>query len=123
MHYQVAPHTETKLVTCLHGEVWDVVVDLRPESPSFLQWHSERLSALNHRSLLIPAGFAHGFQTLTNDVTLIYCHSDSYQPQSERGLHPKDPRIAIEWPLDISQISERDSSQPWLTPDFNGVTL
>lgn len=123
MHYQLSPHAEAKLVTCLQGSVWDVAVDLRPQSPTFLHWHGEILSAENHRSLLIPQGFAHGFQTLTDNVTLIYCHSDSYHQPSERGLHPQDPALAIQWPLVISQLSARDLSHVWLEPSFSGVHL
>lgn len=123
MHYQLSPHAEAKLVTCLQGNVWDVVVDLRPQSPTFLRWHAEILSEDNHKSLLIPVGFAHGFQTLTDNVTLIYCHSDGYHKPSERGLHPQDPALAIQWPLAISQLSARDSSHAWLEPSFSGDHL
>src|SRR3954471_20029197 len=75
MHFQLPPHADTKLVSCLRGEVWDVAVDLRAESPTFMHWHAERLSASNGRAMLIPAGFAHGFQSLEDDVELVYCHS------------------------------------------------
>lgn len=123
MHYQLAPHTEAKLVTCLQGSIWDVAIDLRNQSPTFLQWHSEILSAENHKSLLIPPGFAHGFQTLTDNVALIYCHSNRYDQASERGLNPQDPVLAIEWPVAISQLSARDRGQTWLEPSFRGVCL
>jgi dTDP-4-dehydrorhamnose 3,5-epimerase len=114
MHYQRAPHAETKLVSCLQGAVWDVAVDLRPGSPTYLQWHAEELSAANHRSLLIPPGCAHGFQTLTADVQMLYCHSQAYAPHSEGGLHPQDPRLAIPWPLPVHGLSPRDASHPYL---------
>lgn len=123
MHYQLAPYAESKLVTCLQGVIWDVAVDLRPNSPTFLQWHSEILSEENHKSLLIPAGFAHGFQTLSDNVALIYCHSNRYDQASERGLSPQDPTLAIKWPLAISQISVRDREQTWLDSSFSGVCL
>lgn len=123
MHYQHPPYAESKLVTCISGAVWDVAVDLRPESPTFLQWHAEELSHDNRRSLLIPAGFAHGFQTLTDDVVLIYCHDNEYNPSSETGLNPTDPRLNIRWPLPISVMSDRDLGHPMLTTDYAGVRL
>jgi len=121
LHYQRPPHTEYKLVSCLKGEIFDVAVDLRRGSPTFLQWHAERLSADNLRAMLIPAGFAHGFQTLSADCELIYVHSASYAPDAESGLEACDPRLAIPWPLAIHERSARDLSFPRLTPDFAGV--
>ena len=117
MHYQRAPHAEAKLVNCLHGAVWDVAVDLRPGSPTYLQWHAEELSASNHRALLIPPGCAHGFQTLSADVQMLYCHSQAYAPQSEGGLHPQDPRLGIPWPLPVHGLSPRDASHPFIQGD------
>lgn len=114
MHFQRAPDAETKLVSCLVGAVWDVAVDLRPGSPTYLQWHAEELSAANHRALLIPPGCAHGFQTLTADVQLLYCHSQAYAPHSEGGLHPQDPRLGIAWPLPVHGLSPRDASHPFI---------
>lgn len=114
LHYQRAPHAEIKLVSCLQGSVWDVAVDLRPGSPTYLQWHAEELSAHNHRALLIPPGCAHGFQTLTADVQMLYCHSQAYAPHSEGGLHPQDPRLGIAWPLPVHGLSPRDVSHPYL---------
>jgi dTDP-4-dehydrorhamnose 3,5-epimerase len=113
MHFQRAPHAETKLVSCLVGAVWDVAVDLRPDSPTYLQWHAEELSADNHRALLIPPGCAHGFQTLSDDVQMLYCHSQAYAPHSEGGLHPQDPRLGIQWPLPVHGLSPRDASHPY----------
>ena len=112
-----------KLVSCLRGEIWDVVVDVRKGSPTFLQWHAERLSAENHCSLLIPQGFAHGFQTLTDEVDLLYCHSEVYSTGSETGLSVTDPRLNIVWPLPVQELSGRDQSHPLLTDDFKGVQL
>ena len=123
LHYQNAPYAEMKLVTCLRGAVWDVVVDLRAGSPTFLQWHAEELSAANHRALLIPEGFAHGFQTLCDDCELIYLHSRAYTPGTEAGLNPKDPMLTITWPLAITELSARDAQHPILDPQFKGVTL
>ncbi|KAB2891582.1 MAG: dTDP-4-dehydrorhamnose 3,5-epimerase [Desulfobulbaceae bacterium] len=123
MHYQTEEHAEMKLVSCLHGEVWDVAVDVRHSSPTFLHWHAETLSAENRRAMLIPQGFAHGFQTLTDNTVLIYCHSNSYQPDAERGLHPLDSRLAIKWPLPVDLLSPRDSAQPFIERSFTGVSL
>jgi dTDP-4-dehydrorhamnose 3,5-epimerase len=123
IHYQRPPYTEMKLVSCLHGAIFDVAVDLRTDSPTFLKWHGERLSADNHRALLIPEGFAHGFQALTDDVELLYCHSDIYAPSAEEGLNPLDPRLIIAWPLPVVGLSTRDAGHPMLTENFEGVRL
>lgn len=123
LHYQRAPQREAKLVTCLRGEVWDVVVDLRSGSPTFLQWHAEHLSADNGRALLIPAGFAHGFQTLKNDTELLYCHSAAYAPSQEAAINVHDPRLAIPWPLPVMYLSARDAAHAMLPPAFEGVPL
>lgn len=123
LHFQHPPHAEMKLVSCLRGEVWDVAVDLRAGSPTFLQWRAERLSAENGQALLIPAGCAHGFQALSDDVEMLYCHSVAYQPGAEGGLHPQDPALAIAWPLPVAQLSERDASHPAITPGYKGVHL
>lgn len=121
LHYQRPPHAEMKLVNCIRGEVWDVAVDVRAGSRTFLQWHAERLSADNGRALLIPEGFAHGFQALTADVELLYCHSASYAPDAEAGLNPLDPALAIKWPLPISELSDRDKRHPDRVAGFAGV--
>jgi len=123
MHYQKPPHAEMKLVTCLRGEVLDVAVDLRQGSPTFLHWHAEHLSADNGSALLIPPGFAHGFQALTDHAELLYCHSAAYAPTAEAGLHPADPRLAIAWPLPLGPLSPRDAGQSALTEEFEGVRL
>lgn len=122
MHYQHPPHAETKLVSCLAGRVWDVVVDLRPQSPTYLQWHAEELSADNHAALLIPRGFAHGFQTLSPDVELLYLHTQAHTPQAEAGLNPLDPKLGITWPLSVGNLSDRDRGHPLLDASFAGVT-
>lgn len=121
MHFQRQPHAEMKLVSCIRGEVWDAVVDLRVGSPTLLSWHAERLSAENGCALLIPEGFAHGFQALTDAVELLYCHSAAYAAQAEVGLCPTDPRLAIAWPLAITELSARDARHPLITSDFEGV--
>ena len=121
MHFQHLPHAEMKLVSCMRGEVWDVAVDLRVGSPTFLRWHAERLSAENSCALLIPEGFAHGFQALTDDVELLYCHSEAYAAHAEGGLNPTDPRLEIAWPLAIAELSARDAGHALITSDFEGV--
>lgn len=123
MHYQHPPFTEMKLVSCLRGEIWDVAVDLRAGSPTLLQWHAEKLSAANHRALLIPEGFAHGFQALSDDCELIYLHSMAYSPSAEAGLNPQDPRLSITWPLAMNELSDRDAQQLMLDHQFKGLTL
>lgn len=123
LHYQRAPHAETKLVSCVRGEVWDVAVDLRAGSPTFLRWHAEPLSAGEGTALLIPAGFAHGFQLLSDEAELVYCHSAAYAPPVEAGLHVRDVRLAITWPLPVQGLSARDAGFDLLMPDFKGVKL
>ena len=123
MHYQQPPHAEMKLVTCIHGEVWDVAIDLRADSLTFLHWHAEILSADNNRALVIPAGFAHGFQTLSDDVELLYCHTAAHNPAAEAALNAKDPRLAISWPLDIVERSLKDAKHPLTDSKFEGVRL
>lgn len=123
MHFQRPPHTEMKLVSCLRGEIWDVAVDVRVNSPTFLQWHAEQLSADSGRALLIPEGFAHGFQALTDDVEMLYCHSAAYNSNAEAGLNPQDAGIAIAWPLPIVDLSARDVGHPIIESGFEGVAL
>ncbi|MFW8566990.1 dTDP-4-dehydrorhamnose 3,5-epimerase [Orrella sp. 11846] len=123
LHYQQPPHAEIKLVRCLRGEVWDVAVDLRRDSPTFLKWYAQHLSAKNMNALLIPQGFAHGFQTLTNNVEMLYLHSAPYVVDSEGGLNVKDPRLQITWPLAIGILSERDRQHPFITDSFEGLNI
>lgn len=123
LHFQHPPHAEAKLVSCLKGEIWDVAVDLRRDSPTFLHWHSEILSAVNRKSLLIPEGCAHGFQTLTEDCELIYLHTAAYHPQAEGALNVSDPRLNIAWPLPVNDLSERDRGHPFISQDFPGMTV
>lgn len=123
LHFQTPPHAEIKLVSCIRGHVWDVAVDLRVGSETFLQWHAEYLSADNGHALLIPEGFAHGFQTLTNDVEMLYLHSIAYNAPSEGGLHPQDPMLAIAWPKQITELSPRDAQHPLLNEQFTGVRV
>jgi dTDP-4-dehydrorhamnose 3,5-epimerase len=123
LHFQFPPHAEMKLVGCIRGEVWDVAVDLRQGSPTFLKWFGAELSADNGRALFIPEGFAHGFQTLADDSELLYFHSCAYHPASESGVHPEDPRPAIVWPRAITEMSARDRGQEMLSPGFEGIAV
>jgi dTDP-4-dehydrorhamnose 3,5-epimerase len=123
MHYQNMPACETKLIRCIAGSIYDVAIDLRPRSPSFLKWHAEELSSDNQKMILIPEGFAHGFQTLADNVELLYYHSTSYQPQYEAGLNYLDEKINITWPLEITEISDRDKQHPLINTNFEGVNI
>jgi dTDP-4-dehydrorhamnose 3,5-epimerase len=122
-HYQKPPHAEIKLVSCIKGEILDIAVDLRKGSPTFLHWHGEVLSAKNQRSLLIPEGFAHGFQALSEDCELIYLHTASYNKEAEAALNVLDQKLAIKWPIKISEISERDKTHPMIDHDFEGIVV
>lgn len=121
MHFQYPPDAEMKLVSCIRGEIWDVAVDLRADSPTFLQWHAEVLSADNGKALLLPEGFAHGFQALTDDCELIYLHSAAYAPSNEGAVRYDDPRVGIDWPLPVTELSGRDRAHPLLLPTFTGI--
>jgi len=123
MHYQEAPFADAKLVTCVRGAVMDVALDIRAGSDTLMRWHGEMLSAENGRALLIPPGCAHGFQTLTDDVLLIYCHSEGYVPSGDAGISPLEPQAAINWPLPVVDMSERDRTRPLLDAHFAGVHL
>ena len=121
MHFQFPPHAETKIVTCLHGEVFDVAVDLRAQSPTLLHWHGVNLVGGSLKSFVIPPGMAHGFQVLSNEAHLLYFHSKSYQPQAEGRVHPLDPAVKIAWPLEVINLSPRDAGAPFLSSDFAGI--
>ncbi len=123
LHYQQAGYAESKLITCVRGAVWDVAVDLRPDSPTFLQWHAEELRADDGRSLLIPAGFAHGFQALTDDSEVLYFSDADYAPAHEAGLLVTDSALAISWPLPVKNLSAKDACHSLLDADFAGVRL
>ena len=109
LHYQASPHAEAKLVRCVRGSIFDVVVDLRPESPTYCVWYGVELSAANLRMLFVPAGLAHGFQTLEDDTEVLYQMSEEYSAEHARGVRWDDPAFGIEWPdTDVRTISERD---------------
>jgi dTDP-4-dehydrorhamnose 3,5-epimerase len=112
MHWQVAPHEEVKLVACVRGSVFDVVVDVRPASSTYLKWWGLELDAATARALYIPGGFAHGFITLTDDSDVLYLMTGDYQPASARGLRYDDPAVGIDWPIDVRTVSARDLAFP-----------
>ena len=123
MHFQKHPHSEMKLVRCLKGRVWDVAVDLRTGSPTYLQWHAQELSAANSLMLIIPEGCAHGFQVLEPNSELLYLHTASYVPASEGGLRCDDPQLNITWPLPVADLSDRDTSHPFINENFLSITV
>ncbi len=123
LHFQYPPHAEMKLVRCLKGRVWDVAVDLREASPTFLHWHAEELSPVNARMMVIPEGFAHGFQVMEPDSELLYLHTALYAPNAEGGLRHDDPKLGIAWPLAVMDISERDANHPLIEANFRGMIV
>jgi dTDP-4-dehydrorhamnose 3,5-epimerase len=123
MHFQHPPHAEVKLVMCLRGRVFDVAVDIRRDSPTFLEWYAATLESDRCNGLLIPEGFAHGFQTLSDDVEMLYCHSMAYAPNAEGGLNPRDRRIGVAWPEEIAEMSARDHRHPFLDETFEGIAV
>lgn len=121
MHFQVAPYKEIKLIRCIAGAIYDVIVDLRHGSPTFLQWFGTELSVENKKMLYIPEGFAHGFQSLSDNAELLYHHSAFYAPGSEGGIKYDDKLVSIKWPLPLSIISERDANHPYIDKNFKGI--
>jgi len=122
LHYQTPPAAEAKLICCLRGRIFDVAVDLRAGSPTFLRWHAIELAENNGRAVFIPEGFAHGFQTFTDEAHVLYMHTAPWTPACEAGLRHDDPRLAIAWPMPVTEISERDRSLPLIDDAFAGVT-
>jgi len=123
MHFQYPPKAEIKMVRCLKGKIFDVIVDLRKKSATFLQWYAAILSEENMRMLYIPKGFAHGFQTLEDNCELLYLHTEFYSSEHESGLRYDDKCIAIQWPLEVAEISQRDLNHSLLSSDFSGIEL
>ena len=123
LHFQYPPHAECKFVSCLCGKVFDVAVDLRKGSATFLKWHAEILSADNHKTLLIRVGFAHGFQTLADNTKLLYFHTAAHQPGAEGALNVFDRKLNINWPETLTELSPRDAAHPYLTESFVGVVV
>ena len=123
LHFQRPPHLEMKLVSVIRGELWDVAVDLREDSKTYLQWHAEILSAENDRAMLIPEGFAHGYQVMTDDVEVLYCHPVAYNKEAERGLNPSDVKLEIRWPMTITALSLKDQNYSFIDDKFVGISL
>lgn len=121
MHFQRAPAAEAKLIRCVRGHVYDVAVDLRTGSPTFLRWHAIELRANQPREVFIPEGFAHGFQALDDDVQLLYFHTVAWTAACEAGLRHDDPRLAIAWPLPPVHVSERDLALPLIDANYTGL--
>jgi dTDP-4-dehydrorhamnose 3,5-epimerase len=120
MHFQHPPYTEVKMVRCIKGNVFDVAVDLREGSKTLLHWYGQELSAENLQMMIIPAGFAHGFQVLEENTELLYFHSNSYVPDCEGAIRFDEPRVNIKWPLSATNISKRDKQHAYLNNDFQG---
>jgi dTDP-4-dehydrorhamnose 3,5-epimerase len=123
MHFQYPPKTEIKMIRCTKGSVFDVAVDLRAASPTFLKWHGQILSESNLEMLYVPEGFAHGFQTLEDNTELLYFHTEFYAPQYEGGIRFNDPKVNINWPLEITNVSNKDLSYNLIDEDFKGILL
>jgi dTDP-4-dehydrorhamnose 3,5-epimerase len=123
MHYQKPPHAEMKFVRCTRGRVWDVALDLRAGSPTFLKWHAEELTDGNMKMLCIPEGCAHGVQTLEAGSEILYLHTAFYEPSAEGGVRHDDPAVAIKWPLPPANISARDQKHPLLDKNFRGLAV
>lgn len=123
MHFQYPPKAEIKMVKCLRGSVFDVIIDLRRDSPTLLEWRGEILSVENMKMMYVPEGFAHGFQTLTANCELIYFHTEFYSSEHEGAVRYNDPKIDIRWPLGVTEVSERDRRHPFVQQDFPGIVL
>jgi dTDP-4-dehydrorhamnose 3,5-epimerase len=123
LHFQHPPFSEIKLIRCIKGAVWDVIVDIRQDSPTFLEHIGVELSESNMRMIYVPAGFAHGFQTLEDHTELIYHHTAYYAPEAEGGLYYKDLRLGIQWPLEPTVLSDKDQKHASMTNSFNGIIL
>lgn len=123
MHFQYPPDCEIKIVKCIRGAIWDCMVDIRKDSSTFLQWEASELTDQNDTMMYVPEGFAHGFQSLTDDVEVLYCVTNFYSSENEGGLRFDDPRLGITWPLELSVISDRDRAHPLLDDRFEGIVL
>lgn len=120
LHYQTGTSAEMKIIRCIRGQAFDVAVDLRGSSKTFLKYTSVNLCAKKKNFIVIPEGFAHGFQALTVSCELLYLHTESYEPKNEQSIHFNDPMIGINWPLEITNVSEKDKSIKYLTKGFKG---
>ena len=123
LHFQYSSFAEEKVVTCLKGSVFDVALDIRKNSPTFLKWHGEILSESNNKCMFIPKGFAHGFVTLVNNCEILYFHSEFYSSKNEGGIIYNDPLVNIDWPIEIKHLSERDKKHEKLDLSFKGIEI
>ena len=123
MHYQVSPYAESKIVTCTRGKVFDVVVDVRNGSPTFLSHEVFHLSELESNAIHIPPGCAHGFQVIDGPAELVYLHSEEYVMESEQGLNAQDPILNIAWPMPIHGLSKRDTNHQYINKEFEGIKI
>ena len=114
LHYQISPNPQAKLVRCVKGSIYDVIVDIRPKSPTFGKWVSVILNEFNHKQIYVPEGFAHGFQSLTDDVIVVYKTTEFYSKECDRAIRWNDPEIGISWPLDNPILSQKDQNAPLL---------
>ncbi len=123
MHYQLEPSAEVKIVRCIRGSLYDAIIDLRPDSSSFGEWFGSELSAENRQMMYVPKGFAHGFLTLEDNTETFYFASSSYSPDLERGIRYNDPYFGIEWPISVTQSSQKDRECPDFDPGWHGVSF
>lgn len=123
MHFQRPPKAEIKIIQCIKGKVYVVIVDIRKNSPTFLKWHGEICSKEDNKMIFVPKGFAHGFQTIENDSELLYFHTAEYAPEFEDALNYKDPLIGINWPEEITLLSEKDNNHILIDKNFRGLDI
>jgi dTDP-4-dehydrorhamnose 3,5-epimerase len=123
LHYQLMPSAEVKVVRCINGALFDVILDLRPDSPNFGQWFGDILNSENRRMMYVPRGFAHGFITLSNNTEVFYYSSEFYVPKLEKGIRFDDPHFNIEWPIKPTEVSEKDANWQLYDADWHGVNL
>src|SRR5579875_1215431 len=121
LHYQLAPSAEVKVIRCVRGALWDAIIDLRPDSPSFGKWFGAELTAENRTMMYSPRGFAHAILTLADDTEALYLVSSYYAPRDERGVRYNDPKFGVEWPIEPAEISEKDRNWPDFDPEFHGT--
>ena len=121
LHFQHPPFSETKIISCIQGRVWDVAVDLREGSTTFLEHYAVELSSDEHNTLILPEGFAHGFQALTTDCMLLYFHTADFRAEDQGTFNAMDPRLNIEWPLEVTERSDKDLGAPPIPEDFAGL--
>jgi dTDP-4-dehydrorhamnose 3,5-epimerase len=121
LHYQLAPKAEIKIVRCIRGALWDAIIDLRPDSPTFAKWFGAELNAENRLMMYVPRGFAHAILTLTDDAEALYLVNEFYAPEQERGVRWNDPKFKIDWPIEPTEISAKDAQWPDFDPLFHGT--